>query len=99
MKQPKEKIDYHEHDDLPELYPDISDVASANECTGLMYRTPVSGEEWESYQQLSAMGIPREELHGTLSEKLRRVDTAERTGKAVEEAAGIYAPNPPDEKE
>lgn len=54
------KIDYHEHDEPdPALFPDISNVASANECTGLMFKTPQDGDEWESYQQLSSMAVPR----------------------------------------
>ena len=43
------KIDYREHEAL-EIgeYPDISNVASATECTGLMYRTPKNEEEiWQ----------------------------------------------------
>lgn len=58
-KQPS-KIDYREHEAL-EIgeYPDISNVASATECTGLMYRTPKNEEELENYQELSSMAIPR----------------------------------------
>ncbi len=54
------KIDYREHEAL-EIgeYPDISNVASATECTGLMYRTPKNEEELENYQELSSMAIPR----------------------------------------
>lgn len=58
----RRKINYHEHD-TPEnkLYPDISSVASANECTGLMYKSPVNNAEHESYQELSPMEIPKGE--------------------------------------
>lgn len=49
MEKPKRKIDYREHEEpAGEQFPDISNVASANECTGLMYKTPKDGEEWES---------------------------------------------------
>lgn len=58
----KKKLDYHEHEmPDPARYPDISNVASATECTGLMYRTPQSENEYESYQELSPMAIPREQ--------------------------------------
>lgn len=60
-KKPR-KINYREHE-APETgeYPDISNVASANECTGLMYSTPRNEEELENYQELSSMAIPRQE--------------------------------------
>lgn len=62
MPKPKRKIDYHEHDAPPrDKFPDISNVASASECTGLMHRSPADQEELESYQQLSSMAIPKEE--------------------------------------
>lgn len=53
-------MDYHEHE-TPETgeYPDISNVASANECTGLMPRTPQNQEELENFRELSSMAIPR----------------------------------------
>lgn len=58
----KPKIDYKEHETPEEgEFPNLSNVASANECTGLMYRTPADGKEWESLQELSPMEIPREE--------------------------------------
>jgi hypothetical protein len=60
MKKPKQKIDYREHEEPPaEQFPDISDVASASECTGLMYKAPRDQEEWDNYQELSSMAIPR----------------------------------------
>lgn len=54
------KREYHEHD-APEQdeFPTISGVASANECTGLMYRTPENDQEWEALQDLSSMAIPK----------------------------------------
>lgn len=56
----KKKIDYHEHEPLPQgRFPHISNVASATECTGLMHSTPNSREELESYQELSSMEIPK----------------------------------------
>ena len=61
-RAPRLKVDYREHETpREEQFPDISNVASANECTGLMYRSPANEEERESYQQLSSMAIPREE--------------------------------------
>lgn len=39
MEKPKRRIDYREHEDPAEgRFPDISNVASASECTGLMYK-------------------------------------------------------------
>lgn len=62
MAKNRRKIHYHEHDTPPqEQFPDISNVASANECTGLMYRSPANSAELESYRQLSSMAIPRQE--------------------------------------
>ena len=54
MKKP---IDYREHETPEESSP----VASANECTGLMFTPPENSQELESYQQLSPMAIPRKE--------------------------------------
>lgn len=49
------KIQYHEHDtDLPET----SSVASVNECTGLMPRSPKTEAERESFEELSSLAIP-----------------------------------------
>ena len=62
MDKDRRKIDYHEHEAPdPALFPDLSNVASAQECTGLMHKSPQDGAEWESYQQLSSMAVPREE--------------------------------------
>lgn len=61
MKKPKRKIAYHEHEEPSvEQFPDISNVASANECTGLMHKSPQDQAELESYQELSSMAIPRD---------------------------------------
>ena len=57
MSAMKERINYHEHDVQEETSP----VASANECTGLMFTPPENSQELESYQQLSPMAIPRKE--------------------------------------
>ncbi len=95
MSEEKRKIDYHEHDTpRQEQFPDISNVASANECTGLMYRTPINGAEWESLQQLSPMGIPkvREEMDGNVLNKLHGAETARETGEAVKSAGGEHSP-------
>lgn len=58
MKKPKRKIEYHEHENPGEKIPDISNVASASECTGLMHKSPQDESELESYQELSSMAIP-----------------------------------------
>ena len=94
MTKKRKPIEYHEHDTPDEeKFPEISGVASANECTGLMYKTPVTEGEWESYQELSSMEIPKEhEEIEPLPKKLRHAKTAEETGEAVEEAAGEYSP-------
>lgn len=39
-------------------FPDIANVASCTECTGLMLRPPQDRDEYESYQELSGMEIP-----------------------------------------
>ncbi len=41
-------------------YPDISSTTSAQECTGLMPRPPKTEAEYESYQELFGMEIPKE---------------------------------------
>lgn len=95
MSRKQQKIDYHEHDtpNEPE-YPDISNVASATECTGLMYRVPVEDGELESYQELSSMEIPKgeQDTEDSVQYKLHKSGTAEEAGKAVEDAAGEYSP-------
>lgn len=52
----KKKIDYHEHDDV---IPDISNVVSATETTGMMPIPPQNSEEYTSYQDLASMEIPK----------------------------------------
>jgi hypothetical protein len=60
-KRGKKSFDYHEHDTpFEEQLPGTSNVASANECTGLMPRAPQSREELENYQALSSMAIPHQ---------------------------------------
>lgn len=55
-------VNYHEHDPLPQgLLPEDPAVASANECTGLMFTPPESAAELASYQELSPMAVPRRE--------------------------------------
>ena len=59
MKKPlfnRHRFDHHEHDTGSE-----PSVASVNECTGLMFTPPEDQAQWESYQQLSPMAIPRRE--------------------------------------
>lgn len=88
----QKKIDYHEHDTPRQgIFPDDTTVASANECTGLMYRTPVDDQELESYQELSAMAVPKGAQNGnkTLSHRLHQgADSPEETKRAVENASG-----------
>ena len=56
---------YHEHDPLPPgLLPEGTAVASANECTGLMFTPPEHAAQQEAYQELSPMAIPRREPGG-----------------------------------
>ena len=95
MSRKKKSIEYHEHDTPKEgTFPDLSSVASAIECTGLMHRVPMDGEELESYQELSSMGIPKveEEEQESLQLELHHAKTAKETGKAVEKAGGEYSP-------
>lgn len=53
----KKGFDYGEH---VEVFPNISDTASANECTGLMPRPPQNDDELKSYEELFSMEIPKE---------------------------------------
>ncbi len=95
--EPKKPIPYHEHDTRPD-FPEISDVASANECTGLMYRTPMDDDELEAYQELHDLEIPKGEQdvwRGSIQANLHRARTPEETGEAVEEVSGLYAPDGP----
>ncbi len=41
--------------------PDISSTASSHECTGLMPRPPITQAEYEAYQELYGMEIPKRE--------------------------------------
>lgn len=41
--------------------PEISDVASMGECTGLMPTPPLDTGELESYQQLYSTSLPADE--------------------------------------
>lgn len=54
----KEKINYHEHDEVNYL-PNISNVASANESTGMMPTPAQNLDEYQNYQELSSMAIPK----------------------------------------
>lgn len=40
-------------------YPDISNVVSSSECTGMMYAPPQDESEIESYQELFNMELPK----------------------------------------
>lgn len=81
---------YHEHETPDEEeFPGLSNVASANECTGLMYRVPLNDGELESYQKLSSLQTPRgeQDMRDSIQYKLHRSKSAEETERAVEEAA------------
>nr|WP_122013401.1 hypothetical protein [Maliibacterium massiliense] len=41
-------------------YPDISNTASAHECTGMMPTPPLTDGEYKAYQELYGMEIPKE---------------------------------------
>ena len=57
MKDMEEKrFQYGEH---VEIFPNLSDTASANEYTGLMPTPPVTPDEYESYQELHSMEVPK----------------------------------------
>ena len=43
-----------------EKFPNISSIASMSDCTGLMPTIPETEEEYESYQELSSMEIPKQ---------------------------------------
>ena len=90
---PKKPIRYGEHDPLPD-FPEDASVASANECTGLMYRVPMDDPELEAYEELYGMEIPKGEQdvwRGSVQANLHRAHTAEETGRAVKKAAGDAA--------
>lgn len=55
-KKKRSGVSYGEH---VEVFPEISDAASATECTGLMPTPPKSTAEYESYQELHSMGVPK----------------------------------------
>lgn len=80
-KKPLGRENYHEHDTLPEgLLPADSPVASATECTGLMFTPPEGQAQLESYQELSPMAIPRREP-GAPRQALRCPDKGDRPEK------------------
>lgn len=56
IMQEKKGFDYGEH---VEIFPDISNTVSANECTGLMPTPPQDTNELESYKELFSMEIPK----------------------------------------
>ena len=56
MNKEKKGFAYGEH---VEVFPELSDTASATECTGLMPTPPLTPEEYESYQTLHSMEIPK----------------------------------------
>lgn len=56
-------IDYNEHEENSEIFPNISNVASATETTGAMQTPPLTQYEYSSYQDLVNMGIPKVAPH------------------------------------
>jgi len=50
-----------DHDILKDcgLFPNIAGTASACECTGMMYSPPKNEDEYEAYQALFSMQIPK----------------------------------------
>lgn len=54
VKGEDKEIDYDD-------YPGISNTASSTECTGMMYAPPQNEEEFESYQDMFDMEIPKKE--------------------------------------
>lgn len=53
------KIDYGEHDELPENLAANSNVSSAGETTGMMPTPPRNRDELSAYQELAGMAIPK----------------------------------------
>ncbi len=57
MKRKEKRFDYGEH---AVVFPDISNTASANECTGLMPTPPETEDELEAYKTLHSMATPEQ---------------------------------------
>ena len=94
----KQKIVYREHEEpKEEQFSGFSSVASANECTGLMYCVPMDSDELESLEELSPMEIPRgeQDAEESLQAKLHRTKNAAETGRAVKEVTGEHSPGTP----
>lgn len=65
MNKEKKGFAYGEH---VEIFPETADTASATECTGLMPTPPKDTAEYEAYQMLHSMEVPkklpgRREIH------------------------------------
>ena len=56
MNKEKKGFAYGEH---LEIFPDTEGTASATECTGLMPSPPLTPAEYESYQTLHSMEVPK----------------------------------------
>lgn len=56
QEQEKKGFQYGEH---VEVFPNVSDTVSCTECTGLMPTPPKTPAEYESYQELHSMGVPK----------------------------------------
>ncbi len=95
--KPIPPVAYHEHDTA---HPDPEELhtASAQECTGLMYRVPLDDPELEAYQELYDLGIPKggqEVARKSVQANLHRARTPREAGEAVERAGGAHAPEDP----
>lgn len=70
---PKPEGGYGEHESLgEEMFPEGGSVASANECTGLMFTPPETKAQWEAYQELSPWRFPRRHLESGKGRGLAR---------------------------
>lgn len=58
-KKTTNKIDNDMDETNYDGYPDISNTVSTTECTGMMYAPPQNEAEFESYQEMFNMQIPK----------------------------------------
>ena len=78
--------------------PVISDVASMNECTGLMPTLAETPEEWAAYRQLFSMELPETEIwHRNTAQKqakaaicISRSNSGKISGKPTQK--GVFHP-------
>lgn len=74
-KDKSKSIDYHEFEDLPEFYQNMSNVASANETTGMMPTPPQNVDELNNYHDLSSIAIPKSAPPRNRDKETRRAET------------------------